>query len=222
MSGRRGVGFRWSSAISSSDGSITPTGLPDRDRPLYVACEHEGGVKRPGRRARDGGRGWTITAARTRAGFGFGHTGRPTTPPRPTRSPGGARRSLADPSRPEPAPSPPCAPRVVPGRRRRGVGCADQPDHDCVRTRRPHQRGPGGGGLLHNLGGGCAEIRPRSSPRFAVDGAAHRVGLRRHQRVDHAGQQRAQQVRTRLGQVFVQEVGRVDTRVRGHRGSPRS
>ena len=53
-----------------------------------------------------------------------------------------------------------------------------------------------------------------SSP---VLGAADSIGLRGHQRVDEGGQHLPQQIRTGLGQLLGQEVGRVDTARCGHR-----
>ena len=52
---------------------------------------------------------------------------------------------------------------------------------------------------------------------LAPGGAAHGVGVCGHQGVDERGQHLAQQVRTCLGQLLVQELGRVDNRGRGHR-----
>ena len=46
---------------------------------------------------------------------------------------------------------------------------------------------------------------------LAVLGTADRVGLGAHERVDERGQHLPQQIRTGLGQLLVQEVGRVDT-----------
>ena len=51
----------------------------------------------------------------------------------------------------------------------------------------------------------------------AVLGAADRVGLSRHQRVDERGEQLAQQIRARLGELFLEQAGRVDTGGDGHR-----
>ena len=45
----------------------------------------------------------------------------------------------------------------------------------------------------------------------AVGGAADRVGLGRDQRVDEGRQQLAQQIRGRLGELFLEQAGRVDT-----------
>ena len=52
---------------------------------------------------------------------------------------------------------------------------------------------------------------------YNVRSAAHRVGVRRQQRVDEALQQLTQQIRAGLGQVLVQELGGVDTGASGHR-----
>ena len=61
-----------------------------------------------------------------------------------------------------------------------------------------------------------ADVGPLGRPG-AVLGTADRVGLRGHERVDEGRQHLAQQVRTGLGQLLVQEVGRVDTARSGHR-----
>lgn len=53
---------------------------------------------------------------------------------------------------------------------------------------------------------------------LAVAGAAHRLGLRREQRIDERGEQITHQIRARLGQLLGQELGRVDTGSSGHRG----
>ena len=54
----------------------------------------------------------------------------------------------------------------------------------------------------------------------AVLGAAHAVGLRAQQGVDEGAEELPHQVGTGLGELFVQEEGRVDTGVRGHRDAP--
>jgi hypothetical protein len=51
-----------------------------------------------------------------------------------------------------------------------------------------------------------------------VGSATDRVGLSRHQRVDERGQQLAQQIRACLGQLFLNQAGRVNT----GRDGPRS
>jgi hypothetical protein len=61
-----------------------------------------------------------------------------------------------------------------------------------------------------------AHVGPLAGPG-AVLRAADRVCLSRHEGVDERGQHLAQQVRTGLGQLLVQEVGRVDTARSGHR-----
>ncbi len=53
-----------------------------------------------------------------------------------------------------------------------------------------------------------------------VRGAAHGVGLGRHQRVHERLQQLAQQIRRRLGELFLQQARRVDTSSDGHRRVP--
>ena len=53
-----------------------------------------------------------------------------------------------------------------------------------------------------------------------VLGAAHRVGIDRQQRIDHRGQQRAHQIRRRVGQSLAQHSSRVDHVWCGHRHVP--
>jgi hypothetical protein len=52
---------------------------------------------------------------------------------------------------------------------------------------------------------------------LAVRGAADRIRLRTHQRADERGQHLPQQIRRGRGQLLVQESGRVNTGIRGHR-----
>jgi hypothetical protein len=52
---------------------------------------------------------------------------------------------------------------------------------------------------------------------LAVIGATHRVRVSGEQRVDHRGQQRAQQIRRRVGQALLQQGGRVENVRSGHR-----
>jgi hypothetical protein len=67
---------------------------------------------------------------------------------------------------------------------------------------------------------GPVAVAPVGSIRagLPVGGAADRVGLSRHQGVDERGQQLAQQIRARLGQLFLEQTSGVDTGGDGHRG----
>ena len=62
-----------------------------------------------------------------------------------------------------------------------------------------------------------AGVRPLRAG-LPVPGAAHRVGVGGHQRLDERGQHLTHQIRAGLGQLLVQEPDRVDTWDSGHRG----
>ena len=94
---------------------------------------------------------------------------------------------------------------------RRGGGApAASPGNSCPSAASGSHVQRAGPGIEVAVPVAVADVHPVRA-RHAVRGAADRVGLRGHERVDERGQHRAQQIRRRGRELVVQKAGRVDT-----------